>query len=96
MDYAVMEKSKRIRVVKADFKWSDMGSFEADYDYLKVQGQPVDSLGNMQIGATKFTSFVGLQNCIFVSTTDADLILSKQASQGVKELYAELEKITSS
>lgn len=92
VDYAVMEKSRRIKVVKADFKWSDMGSFEAVYDFLKQQGQPVDNFGNMQIGTTKFTSFVGLQNCIFVSTTDADLILSKQASQGVKDLYAQLEK----
>lgn len=92
VDYAVMEKSDRIKVVRSDFEWSDMGSFEAVYDYLKEQGQPVDASGNMQIGSTKHTSFIGLQDCILVSTKDADLILSKQASQGVKELYQELER----
>ncbi len=91
VDYAVMERSGRIKVVKANFSWSDMGSFDAVYDYLKEMGQPVDPLGNMQIGAMKFTSFVGLHNCIFVSTKDADPILSKQASQAVKGLYEDLE-----
>lgn len=92
VDYAVMEKSDKIKVVPSGFNWSDMGSFEAVYDYLKANGQPVDEFGNMQIGSKKHVSFVGLSNCIFVSTEDANLILSKAASQNVKELYQELEK----
>ncbi|MDT0647419.1 sugar phosphate nucleotidyltransferase [Zunongwangia sp. F260] len=92
VDYAVMERSNRIKVVRSDFQWSDMGSFEAVYDYLKEQGQPVDKFGNMQIGSDKHVSFVGLTNCILVSTDDAYLVLSKAASQEVKELYQELEK----
>ena len=92
VDYAVMENSKKIKVVPSSFEWSDMGSFEAVYDYLKEQGQPVDEFGNMQIGSNKHTSFVGLTNCILVSTDDANLVLSKAASQNVKQLYQELEK----
>ncbi len=92
IDYAVMERSEKIKVVKADFEWSDMGSFEAVYDYLKEQGYPVDANGNMQIGSQKHTSFLGLEDCILVSTNDANLVLSKAASQNVKELYQELEK----
>ena len=91
VDFAVMEKSEKIKVVKANFEWSDMGSFEAVYDYLKEEGHPVDANGNMQIGSTKHTSFIGLQDCILVSTDDACLVLSKDASQDVKELYQELE-----
>jgi mannose-1-phosphate guanylyltransferase len=33
IDYAVMERSKK--VVSAQFEWSDLGSFESVYDYLK-------------------------------------------------------------
>jgi len=91
VDYAVMEKSDKIKVVKADFEWSDMGSFEAVYDYLKTQGQAVDENGNMQIGSKKFTAFAGLQNCILVETEDANLVLAKEASQDVKQIYQELE-----
>jgi len=92
VDYAVMEKSDKIKVVKADFQWSDMGSFEAVYDYLKEQGQPVDENGNMQIGTKKFTAFAGLQNCILVETEDANLVLAKESSQDVKQIYQELEQ----
>ncbi len=92
VDYAVMEKSEKIKVVKAEFHWSDMGSFQSVYDYLKEQGHPVDDQGNMQIGSSKHTVFVGLKNCIFVQTDDANLVLAKDASQDVKKVYQDLEK----
>jgi mannose-1-phosphate guanylyltransferase len=34
IDYAVMERSKKIKVVSSQFDWSDLGSFESVYDYL--------------------------------------------------------------
>jgi mannose-1-phosphate guanylyltransferase len=91
VDYAVMEKSDKIKVVKADFDWSDMGSFEAVYDHLLKVGHPVDENGNMVIGSKKFTAFVGVENSILVCSKDANLILSKEASQGVKHIYQQLE-----
>ena len=96
VDYAVMEKSEKIKVVKANFEWSDMGSFEAVYDYLKEQGHPVDAYGNMQIGSSKYTAFAGLKNCILVETDDANLVLAKESSQDVKNIYQELEITNSS
>ena len=91
VDYAVMEKSRKIKVVAADFEWNDMGSFEAVYDYLKEHGQKVDENGNMCIGTEKYTAFVGLQNSILVCTPDANLVLNKQNSQDVKKIYTDLE-----
>ncbi|APU68647.1 Mannose-1-phosphate guanylyltransferase (GDP) [Christiangramia flava JLT2011] len=92
VDYAVMERSDKIKVVPSSFKWSDMGSFESVYEYLQSQGHPVDENGNMSIGCNKFTSFVGLKNSIFVATEDANLILQKEDSQEVKVVYKNLEK----
>lgn len=92
IDYAVMEKSERIKVVKSDFKWSDMGSFESVYEYLKNSGHSIDVNQNMQIGDNKPTFFVGVNNCILISTHDANLIVSKEASQEVKTVYQYLEK----
>lgn len=92
VDYAVMENSDHIKVVASEFEWSDMGSFESVYDYLKDNGHPVDENGNMYLGDDKFTRFVGLKDCILVSTPDANLVLSKYSSQGVKQVYQELEK----
>mgnify|MGYP006204168811 FL=1 len=91
VDYAVMEKSDKIKVVAADFEWSDMGSFEAVYDYLRDQDYPIDQNGNSVIGSQKFTKFIGVENCIFVATNDANLILKRESSQDVKNIYQELE-----
>ena len=95
IDYAVMERSKKIKVVASQFAWSDLGSFESVYDYLLAQGHPVDAQGNMIIGTSVFSTFIGMRNTIFVSTPDANLILQKEQSQDVKYIYNELERLCS-
>jgi len=95
IDYAVMERSKKIKVVPASFSWSDLGSFESVYDYLSSRGHSVDNNGNMVIGCDKHTTFLGVKNTIFVYTETANLILQKESSQDVKDIYSELEKINS-
>ncbi|TPG40076.1 mannose-1-phosphate guanylyltransferase [Flavobacterium pectinovorum] len=95
IDYAVMERSKKIKVVPAAFSWSDLGSFESVYDYLVSKNHPIDKNGNMVIGSGKHTTFLGLKNTIFVYTDTANLILQKENSQDVKDIYSELEKINS-
>jgi mannose-1-phosphate guanylyltransferase len=92
IDYAVMERSKKIKVVASQFAWSDLGSFESVYDYLLAQGHPVDTQGNMAIGTDVFSTFIGMRNTIFVATPDANLILQKEQSQDVKYIYNQLEK----
>lgn len=92
IDYAVMERSKKIKVVSSTFVWSDLGSFESVYDYLVSKGHPVDKNGNMVIGTNLFTAFIGLKNTIFVATETANLILQKEQSQDVKSIYNELER----
>ncbi|MFB9077372.1 mannose-1-phosphate guanylyltransferase [Flavobacterium procerum] len=92
IDYAVMERSKKIKVVPASFSWSDLGSFESVYEYLVSKGHSIDSNGNMVIGCECHTTFLGLKNTIFVHTVDANLILQKESSQDVKDIYNELER----
>ncbi|WP_144280882.1 mannose-1-phosphate guanylyltransferase [Chryseobacterium echinoideorum] len=95
IDYAVMERSRKIKVVSAHFRWNDLGSFESLYDYLRSTGHPVDENGNMVVGTEIFTAFVGLKNSILVHTPDAILILQKEKSQDVKKIYNQLEKYQS-
>ncbi len=95
IDYAVMERSKKIKVVPARFRWNDLGSFESLYDYLRSTGHSVDENGNMVIGTEIFTAFVGLKDSILVHTPDALLILHKERSQDVKKVYNQLEKYKS-
>lgn len=95
VDYAVMERSKNIKVVPSQFEWSDLGSFDSVYDHLVQRGHPVDANGNMVLGTTTHTTFVGVENCILVHTPDALLVLQKESSQDVKQVYQNLELIDS-
>ena len=45
IDYAVIEKSNRVKVVPSNIDWSDLGSFDALYEEL-----PKDENGNTQNG----------------------------------------------
>jgi mannose-1-phosphate guanylyltransferase len=92
VDYAVMERSEKIRMVPSDFEWSDMGSFESIYDYLDSNGYPKDSNGNMCIGTQVHWEFLGLENTILVQTEDAILVLKKENAQDVKKIFDRLEK----
>ncbi|MBW3466399.1 mannose-1-phosphate guanylyltransferase [Arthrospiribacter ruber] len=92
VDYAVMEKTDKIKVVPSDFQWSDMGSFESIYDYLKETGHKVDTQGNMVIGTDIHSEFIGLSQTILIQTSDAILVLNKEKAQDVKKVYERLEK----
>ena len=92
VDYAVMEKSTKIRMVPSAFNWSDMGSFESIYDYFDHQGYPKDEDGNMVIGTDIHTEFTGMKNALLIQTPDAILVLQKEKAQDVKKVYERLEK----
>lgn len=95
IDYAVMERSKDIKVVAANFEWSDLGSFESVYDYLVQKGHPIDANRNIVIGTSMHTTFIGVKNCILIYTADALMVLQKENSQEVKQVYQQLESIAS-
>lgn len=93
VDYAVMEKTDKIKVVASGFDWSDMGSFASIFEYLQGQGYPVDKAGNLFIGDKDMhVEFVGVSDSILVHTEDAILVVHKDAVQGVKQVFERLEK----
>lgn len=92
VDYAVMEKTKKIKVVPSKFGWSDMGSFESIYDHFRKQGHKVDSNGNMVIGTNLHTEFLGLKDTLLIQTSDAILAMKKESAQDVKKIFERLEK----
>lgn len=80
IDYAVMEKSDRVRVIPSDIGWSDVGSFDA-----LAQELPNDENNNLII-ANKPVSLIDVEGFIIVDTEDALLISKKGSSQKVKEI----------
>lgn len=80
IDYAVMEKSDRVRVVPSNISWSDVGSFDALSEEL-----PNDENNNFII-SDKPVSLIDISDLIIVDTEDALLISKKGSSQKIKEI----------
>jgi len=93
IDYAVMERSARIKVVQATFGWSDLGSFESIWEHWEQEGEVHHfKQNNCVVGSTKHVEFLGVSNLMLVETDDAILVLDKSNSQDVKKIYERLER----
>ena len=98
IDYAVMEKAKKIAMVPAGFGWSDVGTWDAvagahetDEEGNKAVGvdkvQLVETR-NTHVESTSHTekviAAIGLQNVVIIDTPDALLVADRAKSQDVK------------
>jgi mannose-1-phosphate guanylyltransferase/mannose-6-phosphate isomerase len=99
VDYAVMEKTAKAAVVPSDFRWSDVGAWDAIRD-LAVK----DDHGNAALGDAVFldaedcyahtpdrlTAVVGVKDVVVVATRDAVLVVDRAQAEKVKTLVAQL------
>ncbi len=90
IDYAVMEKSDRVKVIPADIGWSDVGSFDALAAVLSNDNH------NNFILSHKPTHLIDIENLIVVDTDDALLICAKGSSQKVKDIVRQYQATDSS
>jgi len=101
IDYAVMERSAKVKVVPSDIHWSDLGSFDALYEELPHDEHgntrnenhiSIDSKNNLVYGNHRKIATVDIEDTIIVDTGDALLISKKGSSQKVKQVVAEVRK----
>ncbi|WP_442764786.1 mannose-1-phosphate guanylyltransferase/mannose-6-phosphate isomerase [Sulfurospirillum cavolei] len=86
IDYAVMEKSQKVKVIPSDIGWSDVGSFDALCQELDNDGS------NNFVISPKHVSLIDVHDLIVIDTEDALLISQKGSSQKVKEIVGKLKK----
>lgn len=105
IDYGVMEKtSKPIHVFKADFGWSDVGSWQALYE---LRGAECDEHGNLSLGDSMIVdakrnlvfsntdrkvALLGVEDLVVVDTPDAVMVARLDRSQDVKRFPELLRK----
>ncbi len=101
IDYGVMEKAGNALVLRGDFGWSDVGSWDALWDISEKDScgnaascrlVGVDSANVLVHGAKKLVALVGVKDLIVVETEDALLICKRGDSQEVKKAVAEIER----
>jgi len=94
IDYAVMEKSDKIKVVPGKFEWNDVGSFDSLVDEIdSKEALEIESRHNFYYSdnANKLIATIGLEDYIVIDTKDALLIAKKGHSQKVREVVAQLK-----
>ncbi len=109
IDYAVMEQSKKVKVIPCDMDWSDLGSFDSLYEEIKQTNADnailkrgdnapdpicIDSHNNLLLTQDRQVALVDVDDLIVVDTTDAILISKKGSSQKVKEVVAMIKKVS--
>ncbi len=91
IDYAVLEKSEKVKVVNSTIDWSDMGSYLSLWDYFK-KNQPEKFVNdNLILSDKEIVHLHGMTNMIYVDTIDSVLIISKDQINDIKEIYKSVE-----
>ena len=100
VDYAVMEKTRKVVVARSEFKWDDVGSWTAIPKHF-----PRDAAGNACLGRTALldtddsivvsegghlTAVLGMKDVVIVQTSGATLVCAKDRVQDIKRLVHSL------
>lgn len=101
IDYGVMEKAQRVYMVKGDFGWNDLGSWD-EVNRITVKDEngnhhhgkviSVNSKNTYVHSGDKLIATVGMEDVIIIDTADAILVCKKGASQDVKEVVDHLKR----
>ncbi len=96
IDYAIMEKTKKSLVVRADIAWDDIGSWNGLKKYIKQDSSKnnidanhigIDTVNSVVIGEkSHLIATIGLDNVIIVQTPDVTLVCSDDRAENVKDL----------
>ncbi|MCH7958805.1 MAG: mannose-1-phosphate guanylyltransferase [Candidatus Hydrogenedentes bacterium] len=105
IDYALMEKSKNVAVVRANYSWEDIGVWtslertrERDARGNVTQGDPVlvdcdNCIVYNDVGADEIAvSVVGVQDLIVAVSRDGILVIPKDCAQDVRLAVEELKR----
>lgn len=101
IDFGIMEKADDIYTIPGSFGWDDVGNWlaverinEVDDDKNYIEGNVI-SIGSERTticGGKRLIAAVGVEDIIIVDTDDAVLICSKNNTQDVKKVIAQLNE----
>ena len=101
IDYAVMEKTTKGKVVKLNAGWDDVGSWSALYDISKkdenqnvIKGDVIalDTTSSYIRAGNRTIATIGLDDVVIVDSDDGLLVAAKGKIQDVKKVAEEMKK----
>jgi mannose-1-phosphate guanylyltransferase/mannose-6-phosphate isomerase len=101
IDYAIMEKAKKVAIMPVDIAWSDVGSWEAVAKLSKKDEQKNSFMGDVEAfdvencyiySQEKMVAAMGVKDLIIVALKDVVLVANRNKSQEVKKLFEILKE----
>ncbi|MBR6968231.1 MAG: mannose-1-phosphate guanylyltransferase [Ruminococcus sp.] len=101
VDFGIMEKADNIYTIPGSFGWDDVGSWlaverinETDDDHNFINGDvvTVDTKRTTVCGGKRLVAAIGTRDLIIVDTDDVLLVCSKNNTQDVKKVIAQLKE----
>jgi len=101
VDFGIMEKADNIYTIPGSFGWDDVGSWlaverinETDDDHNFIDGDvvTVDTKRTTVCGGKRLVAAIGTRDLIIVDTDDVLLVCSKNNTQDVKKVIAQLKE----
>lgn len=101
IDYAVMEKTSKGKVIPLDAGWNDVGAWSALWEVNKKDENQNVIFGDVLTQNTqdsyiysqgRLVAAVGLRDMVVVETKDAVLVAERSQVQGVKDIVEELKR----
>jgi mannose-1-phosphate guanylyltransferase/mannose-6-phosphate isomerase len=101
IDKGIMERSRNILMVPANFRWSDLGSWSALDEIIEkdkegniLKGNLIDigSQNSTIYGSERLIATIGLKDMVVVDTPDATLVTPKELVQQVRKVVEILKQ----
>ena len=95
IDYGILEKSKNVYTIKADFQWNDLGCWYSLFSVLSKNNNTsfhdgdvisVQSENNLVISPNRLTAIVGIKDMTIINLDDTTLIVPHNKSEAVKDV----------
>lgn len=104
IDYGIMERVQKsyLKMVKASFGWTDLGSFESIYEFFSKDNKENVFIGsndyignnlsgNLVIKQDKLLVNLGVEDVVIVDTDDVLLLMKKGQSLNLKKIVEDLK-----
>src|SRR3954463_1543207 len=100
IDHAVLERTRLAAVVRAKFRWSDIGSWDALWDRARKDENGNDCHGDVQLhdvencylrSSERLVVGIGLEDTVVIDTPDAVLVARRGDTQRVREAVEQLK-----
>jgi mannose-1-phosphate guanylyltransferase len=101
IDYGILEKADNVVVMRADFAWNDVGSWEfirdvgvldADSNVMLGAHIAIDAKDNTVVAPGRLVGLIGVEGLVIVDGGDAILVCRRDRVQDIKKIVAELKR----